>query len=121
MDIKEKIKHTARELFYNNGFKNVRTDDVAKSIGISKKTLYSHFNSKEELFEVIFEEDLATELIKIKTIVDNISNKENLDFISELEYLYNVSSKSKCNYSKDFFRDLKIYFPILWNKLIILR
>jgi TetR/AcrR family transcriptional regulator, cholesterol catabolism regulator len=121
MDIKERIKYTAKEKFYNYGFKNVKTEDIAKGVGISKKTLYEHYNSKEELFEIVFDEQFEIELGEIDEIVNKMKASKDFDFLKELEQLYNVSSKSKCNYSKDFFRDLKIYFPILWNKLIFLR
>ncbi len=121
LDIKERIKQSARGQFYVYGFKNVKTEDIAKDIKISKKTIYEHFKSKEELFETVYNEDLEFELKRIREIVNNIKNSTDFDFLKELEYLFNVSSKSKCNYSKDFFRDLKIYFPLLWDKLIFLR
>jgi len=61
MNIKDRIKQSAKEKFCYYGFKNVRTDDLAKSVGISKKTLYEHYASKEALFEEIFEEAVERE------------------------------------------------------------
>lgn len=46
-----RIVEAARELFAAYGFDRIKMDDVAKSLGISKKTLYRHFRSKEQLFE----------------------------------------------------------------------
>lgn len=44
--MKEKILHIATEMFLIIGFKSVTMDDIAKKSGISKKTIYAHFNNK---------------------------------------------------------------------------
>lgn len=45
----EKIIETASQLFLTRGIKAVSMDDVAQQLGISKRTLYEHFSSKDEL------------------------------------------------------------------------
>jgi len=47
--MKEVILKKSLELFTNNGFKSVTMDDIAAELGISKKTIYQHFSSKNEL------------------------------------------------------------------------
>ncbi|PKA83174.1 TetR family transcriptional regulator [Ulvibacter sp. MAR_2010_11] len=47
--MKEKIIKNAAELFITLGFKSVTMDDIANHMGISKKTIYSHFSNKTEL------------------------------------------------------------------------
>lgn len=49
--MREKIIQKATELFINLGFKSVTMDDLANEMGISKKTIYSHFRNKSELVE----------------------------------------------------------------------
>ncbi len=49
--MREKIIQKATELFLNLGFKSVTMDDLANEMGISKKTIYSHFKNKTELVE----------------------------------------------------------------------
>ena len=39
------------ELFLNLGFKSVTMDDIANEMGISKKTIYQHFENKTKLVE----------------------------------------------------------------------
>jgi AcrR family transcriptional regulator len=51
MDQKERIIAQARELFIRLGIRSVSMDDIAGQIGISKKTLYQHFEDKDELVE----------------------------------------------------------------------
>ncbi|WP_422858402.1 TetR/AcrR family transcriptional regulator [Flagellimonas sp. S174] len=49
--MREKILHKATELFLNLGFKSVTMDDLANEMGISKKTIYTHFENKTKLVE----------------------------------------------------------------------
>ena len=48
--MKKNIILKATELFMKLGFKSVTMDDIAKEMGISKKTIYTHFNNKEAIF-----------------------------------------------------------------------
>lgn len=47
--MKDKIVLKAAEMFINLGFKSVTMDDIAHEMGISKKTIYTHFNNKTAL------------------------------------------------------------------------
>ena len=48
-DLRERIVTTASRLFQAQGVKQVRMDDVARELSVSKKTLYELFADKEEL------------------------------------------------------------------------
>ena len=53
-ELRERIIGAAMMLFKQHGIKQVRMDDVAAELGISKKTLYHVFADKEEiLLEVV--------------------------------------------------------------------
>ena len=49
--MKEKILNKAAEKFLNLGVKSVTMDEIAKELGISKKTIYAHFSTKTKLVE----------------------------------------------------------------------
>jgi len=49
--MREKIIHKSADLFLNLGFKSVTMDDIANEMGISKKTIYQHFENKTKLVE----------------------------------------------------------------------
>lgn len=49
--MREKILLGATDLFLNYGFKSVTMDDIASTLGVSKKTIYHHFNNKTKLVE----------------------------------------------------------------------
>ena len=49
IDMKEPILQTADRLFYLQGIRAIGVDTIAAEIGISKRTLYNHFPSKDAL------------------------------------------------------------------------
>lgn len=48
-DMKARILETADRLFYLQGIRAVGVDTIAAEVGISKRTLYNHFPSKDAL------------------------------------------------------------------------
>lgn len=51
LEPKERILFKAEELFMQYGIRSVSMDDIANSLGMSKKTLYQYFADKDELVE----------------------------------------------------------------------
>ena len=47
--MKERILETADRLFYRQGIRAIGVDTIAAEVGISKRTLYNHFPSKDAL------------------------------------------------------------------------
>ena len=47
--MKERILDTAERLFYSAGIRATGDDTIAAEVGISKRTLYNHFPSKDAL------------------------------------------------------------------------
>lgn len=63
--VRERILERAMQDFANHGIRSVRMDDIAKSLGVSKRTVYEIFGDKEAmLFEglKIYEERKRTYL-----------------------------------------------------------
>lgn len=65
-DTRRRILEAAYELFYRKGFARVGVDVVAEAAGVTKRTLYYHFDSKDELLAAVlhFHHDLALERIR---------------------------------------------------------
>ena len=51
--VKESIADAFKKHFTHFGFKKTSVNDVSKELKISKKTIYSHFSSKERIFYYI--------------------------------------------------------------------
>ncbi|MFB0904208.1 MAG: TetR/AcrR family transcriptional regulator [Nonlabens sp.] len=78
--IKEQIIATSLELFLTLGFKSVTMDEIASKLGMSKKTLYTHFKNKSKLVE----ESSIHLCNHICNGVDHIVDEENENAIEEL-------------------------------------
>ncbi len=64
--IKQKIVQAAAEQFMHYGVKSVTMDDIATTLGMSKRTIYEHFTNKRELLSgvvdwVHYQQDCADE------------------------------------------------------------
>lgn len=58
MEIIDKILDASEDAFNRYGIKSVSMDNVAAMLGVSKKTLYLHVSSKEELVKKVLERKL---------------------------------------------------------------
>ena len=79
LELRERIINAATVLFQQHGIKQVRMDDVASKLGISKKTLYGAFADKEAiLLEVVkltsaaFCEAIRSTLLQSTNVVEQI-------------------------------------------------
>lgn len=54
-DTKERIIHTALELFAEKGYLGTSMNDIAKQLGFTKAALYKHYTSKQEILNCIVE------------------------------------------------------------------
>jgi AcrR family transcriptional regulator len=57
--MKTEIMGTAAELFRARGYRATTLEELARRLGISKKTLYGHFRSKEDLLAAIFHRTMS--------------------------------------------------------------
>ena len=87
MNKRDIIIEEARKLFNSYGYKKVSMDELAKQANVTKKTIYSYFKDKEELFKYFIEEELLDIKNKIESgIVRNlIKDKNDLQNISFLK------------------------------------
>lgn len=52
--MKQQLIKKAETLFLRYGIRSISMDDIARELGMSKKTLYQHIENKENLIEHIF-------------------------------------------------------------------
>ena len=55
---RQKLIDVARLLFAKQGFANTTMNDIAVASGKGRRTLYTYFNSKEEIFSTVIESEL---------------------------------------------------------------
>jgi TetR/AcrR family transcriptional regulator, cholesterol catabolism regulator len=102
------------ELFAEFGIRNLNMDDISRSLGISKKTLYQYVKSKEDLIEKLFYYDdfkMDAQFAKIKA--ENLNAIEILIRVSltVFEELGKLDSKIKF--------ELKKYYESIFNQFMI--
>ena len=70
--MKERILETADRLFYLEGIRAIGVDTIAAEIGISKRTLYNHFPSKDTLISAYLERRFVQRPSSDKSPVEQI-------------------------------------------------
>jgi AcrR family transcriptional regulator len=63
---RRRIIDAAYALFYRNGFGRVSVDSIAAAAGVTKRTLYYHFKSKDQLLESVLEVQGELALARIR-------------------------------------------------------
>ena len=58
MEQKDRIQQKAHDLFMQFGLRSVSMDDIAAALGMSKKTIYQFFSDKDDLVDVVVDEEL---------------------------------------------------------------
>ena len=81
MEKKEVVINTARELFTKYGYKKVSMDEIARTSNVTKKTIYSYFKDKDELFRYFIEEELINMKQKIEKKINNESFNDKVSTI----------------------------------------
>jgi AcrR family transcriptional regulator len=106
---KEVLVDVARKLFAVKGFENTTMNDIALASQKGRRTLYTYFKSKEEIYFAVVESELSQLADKLKLVAKkNTSPEERL-----VEYIYIRMDAIKevvnrnGNLKADFFRDIR--------------
>ncbi len=59
MELRDRIIAQAKGQFMRLGIRSVSMDDICSQLGISKKTIYQHFKDKDELVDIVLQEEIA--------------------------------------------------------------
>jgi AcrR family transcriptional regulator len=111
MEPKERILKGAEELFFRYGIKSVTMDDIARHLGISKKTIYQSFGDKDEVVNTLMEFRMTedeSEYCKISAKSSNI--------IEEIFLLMKHMSTLFEKINTNVFYDLQKYHPSSWER-----
>lgn len=105
MGIKERIIAKAGDLFFLYGIKSVSMDELAFSLGISKRTIYENFRDKEEILLSLLRDLQNKHRQVFGSLITNTSNVVEI-FIKIIEI---QQSAPICN--AKFFEDIQKYYP----------
>lgn len=112
MDSKEKqIITRAAEIFSRYGIKSITMDELARQMGISKKTLYQYCTDKNDLVEKALDAIMAQN----QCLMNNID--KSLNAIEEMVEVYRYVNEMIRSHNPMLEFDLERYFPHLFKKL----
>ena len=105
---RQKLIDIARQLFAKNGVANTTMNDIAVASGKGRRTLYTYFNSKEEVYSAVIE----SELERLSDKLDEVAamKMRPLDKVIELIYTHLIMSRETVvrngNLRAEFFRTI---------------
>ena len=108
---RQRIIGAAREQFLSHGFHSVTMDDVADGLGMSKKTIYGHFPSKNALLEAMLLEKFRSAEEELEAITSECST----DFATGLHRLLACVERHTEEIRPPFLRDIQREAPDLFK------
>lgn len=115
-EVRARILEKAGQFFITHGYSRVTMDDIASELRMSKKTLYRHFSSKEELGEAA----IAASFARLGEELQAILTDERREFGERLESFIRTLA-GRYERGAVVLRDLQRDAPALWQKLLELR
>ncbi|NBQ17816.1 TetR/AcrR family transcriptional regulator [bacterium] len=107
---KQKIIESSFQLFAHYGIKAITMDDIARHLGISKKTLYANFLDKDELVLGAIKWQISTiteAMLEIQT--------QSIDAIDELVKSSEFMSKMLKGMNPTALMDMRKFHPAAWE------
>ena len=108
-----RILAAARRLFFAHGFGRVTMDEIASELAMSKKTLYRHFASKEELCEAVIDATFAAIDAELAAVLDDAA----LGFEDKLERFMRTVAAGYEEARGPLLTDLQRDAPSLWARV----
>jgi AcrR family transcriptional regulator len=110
VDVKTKILKGAEELFMRYGVRSITMDEIARHLGISKKTLYQYYVDKDDIVASTTQDHLVNE----KRQFDQIA-EESVNSVEELVKLSHCLRENLKGMNPSLLFDLQKYHHKAWN------
>ncbi|WP_420146632.1 TetR/AcrR family transcriptional regulator [Spirosoma sp.] len=104
--MKERILAEAERLFWKYGIRSVTMEDIAKQLGISKKTIYQHFNDKEQILSQVIEGKMGRDQSEMMCMAVEADNP-----VEEIMHVLSMIQKHADQVSPNLLIDLKRHYP----------
>lgn len=110
MEQEEKILVGVEELFFRFGVRSVTMDDIAKHIGMSKKTIYQCYTDKDEMVFMLMQKQVKHHEITFGGIQKNAAN-----VIEEVFAIMKEISSYLSRINPLLMYELQKYYPKAWS------
>lgn len=105
-EIRDRILNGTQQLFFRYGVKSITMDDIARELGISKKTIYKHFVDKNDLVLNFSRMQMLCERVEIEQAMEGSRNA-----IEEIMQSVKIMQKLFARISPSTIYDLMKYHP----------
>jgi len=109
---RDRIMEKARERFLHYGFAKVTLDEIASDLGMSKKTLYKHFESKEDLLKEVVRSITRSLSERVEQVVSS-----DLPFEVKARKILTDVGTTLGTFSRHLQQDIQRYVPNLWVEI----
>jgi AcrR family transcriptional regulator len=106
-----RILECAQKLFSRFGLKSVTMDDIAREIGMSKKTIYQQYADKDKLVHAYFDKEKQEQISMMEDISKNSKNA-----IEEILNAMQFMGKTFSRINPNLFYDMHKYHHDSWNQ-----
>lgn len=110
MEQKERILKGASELFFRHGIKSITMDDIAKHLGMSKKTIYLSFADKDEVIHSLMQVKLKEDEREFREVSERSAN-----FVEEVFGHMKKIGAIIGTANPNLFYDLQKFHPESWK------
>ena len=107
----DRIIQGGEDLFLTAGIKSVTMDDIAKHLGISKKTIYHFFKDKNELVMALTKKKLQEDEEYINSVISQSAN-----VIEEMINMMKCTQEEFARMNPIVIHDLQKYHPEAWKE-----
>lgn len=111
--MKDKIIEVALQRFLQHGIRSMTIKKLVEPLGISTKTVYKYFGSKEDLLQECLNVLYTTYFNELVTILNDKDNP-----VTALYNLFRAGLDKDFGVNHTFFYDLNYYYPELQNAAI---
>jgi AcrR family transcriptional regulator len=108
--LRQRVLKNAEERFLAEGFSRITMDNLAAELGMSKKTLYRHFPSKESLLEEV----MVNRMMRIRIELERVVQNNGFGFVDKLRGMMGVLTKRATEVQQPFLSDIKRHAPDLF-------
>lgn len=115
--VSARIVEAARRQFTSLGFSRTTMDDIAAELGMSKKTLYASFPSKEALVAAIME----TKIAEVRTGMHALVDDTTFPVMDRAHRMMAFIVRQMGEISPAFLRDLERHLPALYARIETVR
>jgi AcrR family transcriptional regulator len=113
MEVKERIIEAASELFGKQGVRSVTMDDLAKHLGISKRTIYENFNDKETILIACLDDYYEKNGNFVKKTFNDSNN-----VAEAILFMLRKDAEQASKTHQNIMEDIRKYFPKVFKGLL---